>query len=59
MYGEPGALEQRAFVDVSVTTEPIEGAKHTMHFNRGSPATQEYARRFQNRPPSEVGQGRI
>jgi hypothetical protein len=55
MYGDPGALEQRMSVDVSVTTEPIEGAKHTIHFNRGSPATQEYARRFQNRKPSEVG----
>lgn len=55
MYGDPGALEQRVSVDVSVTTEPIEGAKHTIHFNRGSPATQEYARRFQNKKPSEVG----
>jgi phosphatidylserine/phosphatidylglycerophosphate/cardiolipin synthase-like enzyme len=56
MYGDPGALEQRTSVDVSVTTEPIEGAMHTIHFNRGSPATQEYARRFQNKRPSEVGQ---
>ncbi len=55
MYGDPGALEQRVSVDVSVTTEPIEGAKHTIHFNRGSPATQEYARRFHNMKPSEVG----
>lgn len=56
MYGDPGALEQRISVDVSVTTEPIEGEKHTIHFNRGSPATQEYARRFLNKPPSKVGQ---
>jgi hypothetical protein len=55
MYGDPGALEQRISVDVSVTTEAIEGENHTIHFNRGSPATQEYARRFQNKPPSEVG----
>jgi hypothetical protein len=55
MYGDPGALEQRLSVDVSVTTEPVEGEKHTIHFNRGSPATQEYARRFQNKVPSEVG----
>ena len=55
MYGTPGALEQRQSADVSVTTEPISGAQHTIHFNRGSPATQEYARRFQNRRPSEVG----
>jgi len=56
MYGDPGTLEQRTSVDVSVTTERIEGEKHTIHFNRGSPATQEYARRFQNKWPSEVGQ---
>lgn len=56
MYGDPGSLEQRTSVDVTVTTEPIEGEMHTIHFNRGSPATQEYARRFQNRPPSEMGQ---
>ena len=53
MYGDPGALEQRVSVDVTVTTEPIEGAEHTIHFNRGSVATQEYARRFQNRKPSD------
>jgi hypothetical protein len=56
MYGDPTRLEQRTSVDVSVTTETIEGGEHTIHFNRGSPATQEYARRFQNRPPHEVGQ---
>ena len=55
MYGAPSALEQRHSVEVSVTTEAIEGAKHTIHFNRGSPATQEYARRFQNRKPEDVG----
>ena len=56
MYGTPGALEQRASVEVTVTTEPIEGAEHIINFNRGSPASQEYARRFQNKPPSEMGQ---
>ena len=55
MYGDPDALEQRISVDVSVTTEPIVGAEHTIHFNRGSAATQEYARRFQNKKPKDVG----
>jgi hypothetical protein len=55
MYGDPGALRPGATAKVSVTTEPIEGAKHTIRFNRGSAATQEYARRFQNKRPSEVG----
>jgi phosphatidylserine/phosphatidylglycerophosphate/cardiolipin synthase-like enzyme len=55
MYGDPGRLEQRISVDVSVTTESITD-DHTILFNRGSPATQEYARRFQNEPPSVKGQ---
>lgn len=57
MYGDPGALEAREPVEVTVTTEAIEGETHTIHFNRGSVATQEYARRFQNEPPSKAGQG--
>ena len=46
MYGPVTALTQGASVDVSVNTEPVEGAKYAIHFNRGSVATQEYARRF-------------
>ena len=56
MYGDSATLQQQLSVDVSVSTEPIEGAEHTIHFHRGSPATQEYARRFQNRRPDEIGQ---
>jgi hypothetical protein len=56
MTGKPGALKQGASVSVTVTTESISG-DHTVHFNRGAAASQEYSRRFQNRPPSEVGQG--
>jgi phosphatidylserine/phosphatidylglycerophosphate/cardiolipin synthase-like enzyme len=56
LYGKPGALEERNSATVTVRTEPIVGAYHTVFFNRGSPATQEYARRFLNKPPSEVGQ---
>ncbi len=55
MYGPPNALEQRISADIEVTTEPVEGQTHTIHFNRGSPATQEYARRFQNTWPSVFG----
>jgi hypothetical protein len=57
MYGDPGALEARATVAITVKTEPVEGATHIIHFNRGAAASQEYARRFQNKRPSEVGQG--
>ena len=56
MYGEPANLEQRTSVEVTVTTEAIEGEEHAVFFNRGSPATQEYARRFHNKTPDEVGQ---
>ncbi|PID64610.1 MAG: hypothetical protein CR963_00185 [Gammaproteobacteria bacterium] len=37
-------------------TEPVDRGLHAVFFNRGAIASQEYARRFQNRPPSEVGQ---
>jgi len=57
MYGPVTALEQRSSVEVTVTTEAIEGADHTIHFNRGSVATQEYARLFQNLPPTPLKKG--
>ena len=56
MYGSPAALEQRAWVEVAIATEPLEAGAHAVHFNRGSPATQEYARRFQNETPNVKGQ---
>jgi phosphatidylserine/phosphatidylglycerophosphate/cardiolipin synthase-like enzyme len=56
LYGPVDALQQRTTVEVTVTTEPVEGAKHAIRFNRGSPASQEYARRFQNKPPRVMGQ---
>lgn len=56
LYGKPGELEERNSATVTIRTEPIIGADHTIFFNRGSIATQEYARRFQNKMPSEVGQ---
>ncbi|MFP5076657.1 phospholipase D-like domain-containing protein [Rhizobium sp. YIM 134829] len=57
MYGEPTNLRQDGRVKVRVHTEPVVGEEHSVFFNRGSPATQEYARRFQNRLPSEAGPG--
>jgi len=56
MTGKPGSLKQGTTVSVTVTTESIT-ADHTIHFNRGAAASQEYARRFLNRPPDEVGPG--
>ena len=48
MYGDPGSMHQDGRVKVEVHTEPVVGQHHSVFFNRGSPATQEYARRFEN-----------
>lgn len=55
MAGAPGALIPGATVDLTVTTERTDLGKHAVFFNRGAVGSQEYARRFQNRPPPEVG----
>lgn len=55
MYGAPGALTRGKLVSVEVHTEPVTGVDHSLLFNRGAVATQEYARRFQNKWPSKVG----
>jgi phosphatidylserine/phosphatidylglycerophosphate/cardiolipin synthase-like enzyme len=55
LYGKPGSLEEKNAAKVTIRTEPIVGADHTIFFNRGSPATQEYARRFLNKKPNDVG----
>jgi phosphatidylserine/phosphatidylglycerophosphate/cardiolipin synthase-like enzyme len=57
LYGDPGNLEERIAVEVEITTETEVGPVHSAFFNRGSVATQEYARRFQNQPPNVAGPG--
>jgi PLD-like domain len=57
LYGDAASLESRIEVEVDITTETEIGPGHSAFFNRGSVATQEYARRFQNKPPSEAGAG--
>jgi len=57
MYGEPSDLDAKREIQVSVTTEVATGPTHSVFFNRGSVATQEYARRFLNKKPNEAGQG--
>jgi phosphatidylserine/phosphatidylglycerophosphate/cardiolipin synthase-like enzyme len=57
LYGDPASLQQRISVEVEITTETEIGAVHSAFFNRGSVATQEYARRFQNQPPNVAGPG--
>lgn len=55
MGGEPGDLEPKFEVTLKVKTERVTKGKHAVFFNRGAIASQEYARRFQNKKPSEVG----
>ncbi len=43
-------------VSLTLDTESVDRGTHAVFFNRGAIASQAYARRFQNRPPSEVGQ---
>jgi len=57
LYGDPAALDPRIELSVPIATETETGPVHSAFFNRGSVATQEYARRFQNVPPSEAGPG--
>jgi phosphatidylserine/phosphatidylglycerophosphate/cardiolipin synthase-like enzyme len=57
LYGEPSDLRPDGSVVVKVHTESVNADDHTVLFNRGSPATQEYARRFQNKLPSKAGPG--
>ncbi|CAG5017977.1 hypothetical protein DYBT9275_05884 [Dyadobacter sp. CECT 9275] len=57
MYGNPESLESRIDAEISVTTEVETGPTHSVFFNRGSVATQEYARRFQNKIPKIAGPG--
>lgn len=54
--GVPGALLEGGEVRLTVTTERVDQGKHAIFFNRGAVASQEYARRFQNRRPDDVGQ---
>ena len=56
-YGSAAQLTPKVELKVSVTTESETGATHSAFFNRGSVATQEYARRFENKKPSKAGVG--
>ena len=57
LYGDPANLKAKIEVEIDITTEVSRGSVHSAFFNRGSVATQEYARRFENKKPSEAGPG--
>lgn len=54
LYGTPAALKEGPAVTVKVNTEPELGKPHSVFFNRGSVATQEYARVFQDTAPDKL-----
>jgi phosphatidylserine/phosphatidylglycerophosphate/cardiolipin synthase-like enzyme len=56
MQGQPGALTDGPQLSVGINTESELDGTHSIFFNRGAIASQEYARRFQNKKPSVVGQ---
>lgn len=58
IYGKPGILKEGPAVKVSVTTEVELAKPHSVFFNRGSVATQEYARVFQNMSPKKLSGAR-
>jgi phosphatidylserine/phosphatidylglycerophosphate/cardiolipin synthase-like enzyme len=57
LYGDPSDLAERLETELEITTETETGSVHSVFFNRGSVASQEYARHFQNQRPSEAGPG--
>jgi hypothetical protein len=54
LHGSPDRLREGPRVTVTVATEPEIDKPHSMFFNRGSVATQEYARRFENKAPDQL-----
>lgn len=55
MYGAPGALTEKAATTITVSTEPLVGAKHEVHFNRGAIASQAFAKRFPGMTLDQAG----
>jgi phosphatidylserine/phosphatidylglycerophosphate/cardiolipin synthase-like enzyme len=56
LKGTPAELTEFASASVRVQTESPAEDGQDVYFNRGAAASQEYARRFHNKPPDEVGQ---
>jgi hypothetical protein len=54
--GTPAELKNGPQAKLEVETEGEHVGKHSVFFNRGAVASQEYARRFQNDPPDKRGQ---
>src|SRR4029453_17653245 len=55
LRGTPASPQESEKVAVKISTESEHGRTHHVHFNRGSAASQEYTRRFGDKPPEQVG----
>jgi phosphatidylserine/phosphatidylglycerophosphate/cardiolipin synthase-like enzyme len=57
LRGQPANPQPAETVEVKVKTETakLQGSIHHVHFNRGAAASQEYTRRFGDKPPEQVG----
>lgn len=56
MYGRPGELKEGAATEIAIGTEPLAGAKHEVHFNRGAIASQAFSKRFPGKSLDEAGE---
>jgi phosphatidylserine/phosphatidylglycerophosphate/cardiolipin synthase-like enzyme len=56
--GTPAHLTPHAETVITLTTESPASGNHDIYFNRGLAASQEYVRRFGDRPPEEVPNGK-
>jgi hypothetical protein len=56
MYGTPENLTEGEGLTVKISTEPNNDGRHGVYFNRGVCSSQAYARKFENKKPSEVGE---
>jgi phosphatidylserine/phosphatidylglycerophosphate/cardiolipin synthase-like enzyme len=53
--GAPGALQREAPISIEVRTEKLfSDDEHDVFFNRGVASSQQYARRFENKRPSQL-----
>jgi hypothetical protein len=49
--GAPSDLHEEDSIEIKIFTEVEDNGAHEVWFNRGAAASQEYARRFENKPP--------
>jgi len=55
LRGKPELLQESQTASAIINTESEITEKHAVFFNRGAAASQEYARRFLNKKPSDIG----